>query len=108
MPPSRPEALFRRWQHSFEEDDDMAAVYRPADFPFPRARGREGIEFRPDGTVVDWQIGPGDRSQPVEGRWILEQSGRIRLTFGAGISDRTIELLAVDDDVLRLRKADGA
>jgi hypothetical protein len=103
-----PAALFRRWFHSFEEDDGSSTVYRPEDFPFPRARGRAGLEFRPDGTLVDWQIGPGDAGRPVEGRWLLEGPGRLRLVFPSGGPDRMVELIAVEDDVLRLREVGPA
>ncbi len=40
-----------RWTHSFEEDHDGISVYRRDDFAFPPARGRRGVEFRPDGTL---------------------------------------------------------
>ncbi len=101
-----PEALFRHWGHSFEEDNESSTAYRPQDFPFPRARGRQGLEFRPDGTVVDWQIGPGDKTRPVEGRWILERPGQLRLLFPN--RDRTVELVTVEGDRLRLRELGGA
>jgi hypothetical protein len=103
-----PRALFRRWRHSFEEDSGSLVVYRPEDFPFPRARGRGGLEFRPDGTAVEWQIGPGDAGLPVAGQWIVERPGRLRLMFPSAGRDRTVELVAVDVDVLRLREFDGA
>ncbi|MFG1819778.1 hypothetical protein ACGFIF_38885 [Kribbella sp. NPDC049174] len=65
-----------RWTHSFEEDHDGITVYRRDDFAFPPARGRRGVEFRPDGTWVDWVIGRGDapEARPA-GRW--DATGRI-------------------------------
>ncbi|GAA1599112.1 hypothetical protein GCM10009789_61460 [Kribbella sancticallisti] len=45
-------------------------VYRRDDFTFPPARGRRGVEFRPDGTFVELQIGRGDAPEPSDtGRW---------------------------------------
>ncbi|MGW1344154.1 hypothetical protein ACWCOV_24135 [Kribbella sp. NPDC002412] len=65
-----------RWTHSFEEDHDGITVYRPDDFAFPPARGRRGVEFRPDGTLVEWVIGRGDAPEArPDGRW--DASGRI-------------------------------
>ena len=108
MSEPKPEALFRRWRHSFEEDRESLVVYRPEDFPLPRARGRAGLELRADGTAVDWQIGPGDAGQPVEGRWVLERPGRLHLMFPSGVRDRTVELVEVEGEVLRVREVDEA
>lgn len=59
-----------RWTHSFEEDHDGVSVYRHDDFAFPPARGRRGVEFRPDGSFVEWRIGRGDAPEPgPAGRW---------------------------------------
>ena len=44
-------------------------VYRGEGFNFPPARGRDGIEFRRDGTFVDWGIGAGDNQQGITGHW---------------------------------------
>jgi hypothetical protein len=100
-----PEAIFRRWGHSFEEDHENVSVYRPADYPFPRARGRPGIEFRRDGTYVDWTIGPADVKQAREGRWVAESPGRVRVVGPArGGAARVLEILRSDDDVLELRE----
>jgi hypothetical protein len=81
-----------------------SVVYRPEDYPFPRARGRNGLDFRSDGTVIEWQIGPGDAGQPVEGRWVFERPGRLRLLFPSEGRERTIELVTVEPGVLRLRE----
>jgi hypothetical protein len=62
--------LAGRWTHSFEEDHDGITVYRRADFTFPPARGRRGVEFRPDGTFVQLDFGRGDAPEPgASGRW---------------------------------------
>jgi hypothetical protein len=99
------EALIRRWRHSFEEDAESLVVYRPEDFPLPRARGRAGLEFRADGTAIDWRIGRGDAGEPVEGRWVLEGPDRLHLAF-PGHGDRTVQVVDVEGEVLRLRKVD--
>jgi len=47
-----PSQIFRRWTHSREEDRADILVYRPKDYPFPPARGREGLEFRKNGEFI--------------------------------------------------------
>jgi hypothetical protein len=102
-----PDALFRRWTHSFEEDEGDVLVYRPREYPFPRARGRAGIEFRPDRTFVDWRIGRGDAGHPVEARWEPGDAGTVRVEragpAAAGAASEAFELIEVSPDVLRLR-----
>jgi hypothetical protein len=104
--PASEEQLFRRWGHSFEEDHDDVAVYRPAEYDFPRARGRDGIEFRPDGSYIDWVVGPGDAREPRGGRWRTEGDGRIRVTTAAD-EERLVEFLSVTPDRLELRTGGG-
>ena len=102
-------ALFRRWWHSFEEDAGDVRVYRPADYAFPRARGRAGIEFRPDGTFVDWSIGPGDAGQGVQGQWHVETPGRLRVTYDDNIrAAQTLEIVHCDSDVLKVQQTSWA
>ncbi|TDO47370.1 hypothetical protein EV643_109267 [Kribbella sp. VKM Ac-2527] len=76
--------MLGRWTHSFEEDHDGISVYRRDDFAFPPARGRRGVEFRPDGTFVEWLIGRGDAPEPHLGEW--EPSGVVaRGTTGSAL-----------------------
>jgi hypothetical protein len=89
--------LTRRWVHIREEDADGVRVYRPADRPLPPARGRDGLDLRPDGTYVELRPGPADA--PVggpAGRWRSAQ-GRLDLA-GTGF-----EIVELTDDVLKLR-----
>jgi hypothetical protein len=97
-----PPQLFGRWLHSFEEGREQA-VYRPVGYPFPRARGRAGLEFRPDGTVVEWRIGPGDAGLPVEGQWVLDVHRVLRLTVPGAAGTREVDMGTVEDGVLRVR-----
>jgi hypothetical protein len=55
--------LSGRWVHAHEEDEGDVQVYRPAGYDLPPARGRRGIEFRPDGEVV--VLGPGPADKPT-------------------------------------------
>lgn len=58
----------QRWWHSFEEDHDDVRVYRPEGFDFPPARGRRGLELRPDGTCIEFTIGRGDAPEAGQQR----------------------------------------
>jgi hypothetical protein len=98
-----PEALFRRWVHVREEDNPGVLVYRPADRPLPPARGRDGIEFRPDGTFVDYLPGPADAPTGSPGRWRADEARRLQLTYPAGRGSAAFDIVTVDDDVLHLR-----
>jgi hypothetical protein len=48
-----PARLHKRWLHSYEEDTETEAVYRPESYAFPPSRGpRPGFELRPDGSCI--------------------------------------------------------
>ncbi len=103
--PTIPNELFGSWLHSFEEDSGDITVYRPADYAFPPARGRAGVEFRPDGAFVELAIGRGDAHQATIARWQAEPSGRVRIVYpGNARAPITLEIVQVDENVLRLRK----
>ncbi|MFC9556975.1 zinc metalloprotease [Rhodococcus sp. NPDC056960] len=106
--PASSAALDGRWGHSFEEDHDGLRVYRPAGFDFPRARGRGGIEFRPDGSFVDWTIGRGDAGEPREGTWVsADDDGSLEVTTAAGES-RIVRVVRLDGDRLELDLGDAS
>ncbi len=100
-----PKQIFRKWGHSFEEDARDVKVYRPADYDFPRTRGRDGIEFRPDGTFIEWMAGPADAQQAVPQHWQVEPSGRVRVVFGDNArASQILDIVQVDDNILRIRQ----
>jgi len=74
----------QRWWHSFEEDHDDVAVYRPDGFEFPPARGRRGIEVEPDGSVVELGLGRDD----VPGQRLNESTGAVAPEIVHRDSDR--------------------
>ncbi|WP_197725454.1 hypothetical protein [Actinoplanes sp. OR16] len=90
-----------RWMHSFEEDHDGIRIYRPDDWDFPRARGRSGIEFRDDGTYVDWAIGRGDADEARPGRW--EQAGDGGIQARAADGRPVLRVSSVEPDRLEVR-----
>ncbi|MBG0828883.1 hypothetical protein HS041_14005 [Planomonospora sp. ID67723] len=94
------------WLHSYEEDTETTAVYRPRDHPFrPSRRPRRGLEFRAGGTFLELRPGPDDRPREVTGRWRSEGGDRIRVAFpeedGAPIE---ISVISCADGVLRIAK----
>ena len=91
-----------RWMHSFEEDHDGILVYRPADYPVPRARGRAGIEFRPDGTYVDWAIGRGDANEARPGRWEPASDASVRVSTAGG-DEHVLQVVVAEPDRLEVR-----
>jgi hypothetical protein len=104
MDSSKLQCLFKAWGHSREEDGDGLTVYRPAGYKFPLSRGRDGIEFRPDGTVVNAGPGPDDRTRAATGRW--NQSGDQALDVnvsGADSAPRRMTIVDCDDQVLKVR-----
>lgn len=105
-----PNEIFRRWIHSFEEDKDETTVYRPDEYDFPPSRrGREGIEFRPDGVFVDWEIGPNDAFRGINGHWTTESAGSVRIFFEGNVREpRIMEILQIDAKVLKVRQQSAA
>jgi hypothetical protein len=95
-----PPELFRRWMHSHEEDRGDLRIYRPASYKFPPARGRYGLEFKPDGELVLYGPGPSDTPEARTERWSPAGEGRVR------VGDRELEIVSVDSDCLTARWSD--
>ncbi len=100
--------LVRRWMSSFEENRPGVEVYRPAEFAFPPARGRAGIEFRADGSVVELAIGRGDALEARPGgTWQMDIDGSLVITSAAG-EPRVMEIEELTRERLQLRARDAA
>ncbi len=69
-----PIVLFQKWIHSHEDDLDTIRVYRPVNYDFPPARGRDGLAFRSDGVYLRYPIAPTDGNLEVIGTWRLLSS----------------------------------
>jgi len=79
-------------------------VYRPKGYAFPRARGREGFELKPDGEYVRYDIGRGDGSVGVKGTWKQIGPRLIEVRAGEGATGERLQILTYDNTVLTLRK----
>lgn len=95
--------LHKRWVHSFEEDRDDDAVFRPATFDLPPARGRRSIELRDDGSYLEAFPGPVDVPQEAEGRWSLEDD-RLALQPAGDKPAEMWRVVSAEADRLRLRR----
>jgi hypothetical protein len=99
------ELLHQQWIHASEEDTPTEAVYRPAGYNLPRARGRTGFELKSDQTVTNVGIGPTDIPEETAGSWELEEDDiptvRIRLDTG---ETQQLPILSVEKDRLVVRK----
>jgi len=104
MERSKLQCLFKVWGHSREEDANGLTVYRPVGFNFPASRGRDGIEFRPDGTIVRMGPGQDDRTRGVTGVWTDTGTNELDVRMG-GEDPLPTRMVVVDcnDRVLKVR-----
>jgi hypothetical protein len=103
-----PSQIFRRWTHSREEDQGDILVYRSSDYPFPPARGREGLEFRENGEFILYQIGSTDRSLGVPGQWSLHGANVVAVQFpDQSASSYTLTILECSEQILKVRQTAG-
>jgi hypothetical protein len=95
-----PDALQGRWVHSHEEDTADEMVFRSADsgYAFPRSRGREALELRPDGSYAGVVPGPADKPEVSgEGEWRVEDGVLV-------LGDRALQITSAEEGVLRVRR----
>jgi hypothetical protein len=102
QPKPLPDALFKRWVHSQEEDTPTVKVFRPRGYDFPPARGRQGFEVRKNGEFVQYDIAPADGSRAIPGRW--KNIGKSTIEVLLGGQSRKLTILSCDDQVLKLKK----
>jgi hypothetical protein len=99
------DALRGHWIHSHEEDTPTEMVFRPARFPFPPSRGRQGFELRSDGSYVETGPGPADKPRSAQGSWRLEDDNKLALYTGQGRgAGRVLEVASATPDRLVIRK----
>ena len=80
-------------------------MYRPKDYPFPPARGREGLEFRENGGFISYQIGPTDGGLAVPGQWLIQETNVVEVQFpNQSASSYTLTILECDEQILKLRQ----
>ncbi len=96
--------FFQHWVHSHEDDGPDYRAFRPSDFSFPPARGREGFEIKKDGSFVHHQIGPADAPVVVEGKWTMKDKSTLKVTLSAPDSPSfELHIAEVQKDMLKLK-----
>ena len=93
--------IYQTWVHSFEDDKGMEKVFRPNEYSFPPARGREGIEIERGGIVTYLAIGPVDVSIKYKGTWkmVNKNTMEIQIPEFSEVSKK-LQILSVDKDRL--------
>jgi len=97
------ENLVHRWVHSHEEDTPTEMVFRPATFKFPRSRGRTSFELKPDGSLIEYRIGPTDAREVTHGTWALDND-YLSLNNPAESVARRLHITALDNDRIVIKK----
>ena len=100
-----PQAIFKHWTHSYEEDTEDVRVYRPNDYEFPLSRGRRGFEIKESGKFIQYDIAPTDGSERRVGHWKAEGTNRIKIYFrDRAIQSIILDIVSCDGNILRIKK----
>jgi hypothetical protein len=96
--------ILGRWVHAHERDDSGAKVFVSAVESLPPSRGRQRLEFLPDGTFVEGQPGADDRTTVASGTYRLD--GKRLFLLRANSSEPAVfDAFAGDDGTsLKLKK----
>ena len=80
-------------------------VFRPAEFTFPRSRGRASFELKTDGTLIDHGIGAGDAATETHGTWSAPSAGEVAFFEGAAKKpSRLLQIIRAEPDRLVVKK----
>ena len=102
--PKLPDALFKRWIHSYEEDSPGFRVFRPTTFEFPPARGRLGFEIRRDGTFSRFDFARGDGSKEELGTWKVTAADAFVTSFSQPELNEEMRILSCNAAELRVAR----
>jgi hypothetical protein len=105
---ANPEFLYQQWIHLHEEDANGVEVYRNKEYDFPISRGRQGFEFRKDGTFIQSDIGPVDVNVNTTGKWEkIAGSNQVKITLqNEQNAQYQMEIVDLTKDMLKVRKID--
>jgi hypothetical protein len=95
-------ALMRAWTHAHEEDEGDRLVFRPADYAFPPARGRDSFALGANQELARGGPGPDDRRTTQTGTWSLD--GRQLILRVPGRPEERLEVVSVDPEKLIVRR----
>lgn len=103
-----PSALFQKWMRSQEEERSSSKqIYRPENFPFPRARGRSGFKIEANGNFLYIGIAPEDGRLLMIGRWYESGRNLLSVELESGIR-LTIKLLRVEPSLLIIKTIEAS
>ena len=95
--------LIGHWVHSHEEDSAKEMVFRPANFSFPRSRGRDSFDLKPD-ALIEHGPGPGDAATETHGTWSVSGDGELSFFHDAGKkAARVLKVVSAKPDRLVVR-----
>jgi len=96
--------LYQHWIHSYEDDiiNQEHRTYRPATFPFPPARGREGFEIKENGVFVSYPIAPVDGNLTIKEKWTLNND---ELTVTGKTTTNKYKIISLTKEKLVLKPA---
>jgi hypothetical protein len=97
-----PDTLWQHWVHSFEDDGPGFRAFRPRNYAFPPARGREGFKLERDGRYVRYAIARGDGNAEAAGTWKRVAPDTLEVKPAGGDAER-LQILSVEDGLLKLR-----
>jgi hypothetical protein len=66
------------------------------------SRGRDWLEFRPDGTVVFLGAGPDDRNRSMIGAWSRAGNRSLELSRSAGATPQRFTIVECNGGVLKM------
>ena len=101
--------ITKKWWNSYEDETDPnnEKCYRPSDFDFPVSRGRNGFEFRPNGTFDYNYPGPTDALTTDKGTWIRLSDSRIKVKFDEPrpgiVKEFLVEVISINDEILKIK-----
>jgi hypothetical protein len=98
------DCIYRHWIHSHEEDTKDKKIYRPSNFKFPPARGRDGFAIKENGNFILYGIGATDKREEIHGSFKFDSNNlHIDLTSTMQKS-YTMTIISCDENQLVIKK----
>jgi hypothetical protein len=100
-----PDFLFQTWIHLHEEDAGNTEVYRNKEYNFPASRGRQGFEFKKDGTFIQSDIGPVDVNVNTAGQWKKISDTEVQIQLNDEQKTQyQMQIVDLTKEVLKIKK----
>jgi hypothetical protein len=100
-----PDAIFKEWRHSHEEStENNVRIYRPSNYNFPLSRGRTGLEFKPNGEAVIYDIGARNGDEKILGYWEFTEPNELIVSSNDKTKSYRFHILELNEKILKVRK----